>query len=85
MGQVYEGLTTSDITHIRGMTLDGLRGASPTAIDIDSFLYTPTPPDPEPAARPRSLAPRYWKVASGCSIASQNCTNPRYPGANIPR
>ena len=31
LGQVFEGLTTSDIIHVRGMSLDGVRGASPIA------------------------------------------------------
>ena len=31
LGQVFEDLTTSDIIHVRGMSLDGVRGASPIA------------------------------------------------------
>ena len=30
-GTMFEGLTTSDIIHVRGMSLDGVRGASPIA------------------------------------------------------
>ncbi len=32
LGKIYKGLTTSDVVHVRGMTLDGIRGASPVTV-----------------------------------------------------